>query len=588
MGTNEHQVVSRRKAAIALAVALSCFLIYVLACVWSAPSWSPDSSGFAVLVTEGGVKEDPGKSGIFLYDLKTREHRPLDEAEKGGALSSPAWSPDGKWIAYYRLKADLPEQAAATTPANVASESNQTVTTGEKGSLAANASKLFSEQNRMLPPFMFDELKTNVDEKQSRIYVELVIASPDGKESKTLKTLEQPGSRDDLASIMLMRPEWSKDSQRLFYSRGTPDEYYVSSLDLTSGQMAALCLSALGVPALSPDGQWLASLMKSDAEKELLLVITRTDGSVQKYFRLNLDIGKDSDSFPVLRPSWSPDSRLVLVAPATEFGIVDTVTGQVQRFRDPDTNDIAYGVFAGEGQKLYYVAYWNQERSDAPREPVQLRSYDLKSRKTRAVFTISDRDIPNLKGCITLSLSPDGRKGTLWCVSDEDDKSALLLWDGKTRRVLGTQSWLTTPLYGDKDVIFDERLVGKWKADDGEITVARIKRDQAYALTLRPGKEEQRQATAQLFQRGDMLFLGVFLYEPSRLKGPAGPLYQPDMFLKVDQIEPKLLLREMDYDQVRDLLEKGSPGTEKAGDITYTFEGVRASSAGSKTGSGRR
>jgi Tol biopolymer transport system component len=166
----------------------------------------------------------------------------------------------------------------------------------------------------MLPPFVFDELKKNVEGKDDRINVELITASPNGKESKTLRILEQTSPRDDIGLIMLMRPEWSKDSQRLFYARRAADGYYIGSLDLATGQMAAHGLSALGSPVLSPDGQWIASLMEGDS-KEVLLSVARTDGRAQKYFRLNLDMGDDGDSLLVTRLSWSPDSRLVLVAP---------------------------------------------------------------------------------------------------------------------------------------------------------------------------------------------------------------------------------------------------------------------------------
>lgn len=453
MNAKRSEKVGYRKATIALVGALSCLLIYVLACVLSAPTWSPDSSRIAILVTPPG--DDPNMFALFAYDIQSGERVLLDELEEDGILSGPAWSPDGKWVAYYRVEPSLPAPTDQLAQPHLATEPNMAADTAAKGTAyapgpAEPVEKLFSEKNKMLPPFLFDVAKQQIEEMEASetSSIKLMAVTPDGKERKTLRTIQWAGSDDDLKMLMLMRPEWSADSKRLFYARAIEDNFYIGSLNLTTGEMCAHGLDALGTPATSPDGSWMASLAPSGS-KPVVLSVTRTDGSAQKYFKLDLEMDEDDSAELILtmQLAWSPDSKYILVSPGKEFCVVDATTGQVRRYRDPDAEDVAYGAFSEKGQKVYYLAGYKIDGPDPEEQKVVFKSLDLQNGKTQTVFAMSE--IPGLQGFGRFSISPDGKAFLFRClIEDEqgDEASALLFWDGKTHKIVRTDRWLLKPL----------------------------------------------------------------------------------------------------------------------------------------------
>jgi hypothetical protein len=450
MGTKNAETVGYRKAGIALTAALSCFLIYVLACVWSAPSWSPDSSGIAFLFMSGEADE-PEQFAIFAYDLRTDQHVLLDRADANGLLASPSWSPDGKWIAYYRMRPPAPEAEAPAPTDAAGSEPNQTAGAGQAAKQPAGAAEMFSEENRMLPPFMFDAFDEQIeDERDGMLPMELVVVTPDGKERKTVQTFQCPDLDDDWAMFALLRPEWSKDSKRLFYARIVANDpfYYVSSLDLATGAAQAHLFSTNGAFALSPDGDWLVSCLGLDDDsKQVVLCVAKTDGSEQRYFRLDAEeADRDEMSFFTTQPSWSPDSKYVLV-PRKELCVVNVSTGQMRKYRDPQTDQITYARFSPRGEGLYYLAARKPTDPNGGEEHAILKSCDRKSGRTRTVLDFSQT--PGCAGGGQFSISPNGKVFSLWCglqtADAEEPEIGLLLWDGKTRKVIKPNSWLPKP-----------------------------------------------------------------------------------------------------------------------------------------------
>src|SRR5262245_37490931 len=62
------------------------------------PSISPDGAWAAVSVTAYDLKEDKGKTDIWLVPTRGGEARRLTTHDAGD--SNPAWSPDGQWILF--------------------------------------------------------------------------------------------------------------------------------------------------------------------------------------------------------------------------------------------------------------------------------------------------------------------------------------------------------------------------------------------------------------------------------------------------------------------------------------------------------
>ena len=439
MNSKRIKRVGYRNALIALSAALSCLALYILACVSSPVSWSPDSSKIALLVTPPG--DDPNKFAIFTYDIAAGDHLLLDEVEADGILSAPSWSPDGKWIAYYRVDPSPPAAPQAPSPLDP-----NAALSPPPAPKTSSAEKLFSEDDKMLPPFPWEVLKQKTDENEDAelFDVKLMIVTPDGKESKVLKVLQWQGDKDDRKMIVFTKPEWSADSGRLFYARmlGPAEMFYFASLDIATGQMHTHLLGSFGTCAASPDGKYVASLLKIDSDR-LLLTIAKTDGTAQKYFELGRHEDTEGPFFP--SPSWSPDSKTLLAPAKEEILMVNADTGGINKYRDPETGPVAYGTFSPNGTRLYYLSAHepHDSNSDATPPRICLKYLDLKSNKTKEVFQLGDMPDSLESGIFTIS--PDCKRVLLRALLEDQadgQKSILIFWDAKTKKTVETDPWL--------------------------------------------------------------------------------------------------------------------------------------------------
>lgn len=113
------------------------------------------------------------------------------------------------------------------------------------------------------------------------------------------------------------------------------------------------------------------------------------------------------------------------------------------------------------------------------------------------------------------------------------------------------------PLYNDKTLIFKEELIGKWMGDDSVWQFSRAG-EKEYELRIRDDENEIGRFSAHLIEIKGLMFLDLFPDdEPLEDLGDFYKIHilPVHTFMKVDQINPNLQLRIVDYEKVGKMLE---------------------------------
>ncbi len=132
------------------------------------------------------------------------------------------------------------------------------------------------------------------------------------------------------------------------------------------------------------------------------------------------------------------------------------------------------------------------------------------------------------------------------------------------------------PLYHDEDIIFDEKLIGTWEGENGQILDS-VKNENAYEMLFIDENGDEYEFTAQLVKTKDVELLNIFFDWPTLECDKLYSLHLiPDKFVVIDQIEPKLLLREVEYEELSESLKQNTVNLKQQDtEVDYIFEGIR-------------
>ncbi len=265
----------------------------------SGPAWSPDGKQLAFVSTRGD------KAQVYLLPTAAPggEARALSNMKNGA--HSPAWSPDGARIAFLAAenrdeRRSAPAQDGEQSPPLDKLEKRQRKERQDE-----------DEQMRWDPRAMwripYRRGTAFVDERYDQICV-IDVAESNDSAPRRLTNIDADHAR----------PRWSADGAAIFTARATDptgDEPWRSEnlyrIDAASGQASAMTDGSHScyAPLPSPDGKWLAygRLPIGVTDIPMRLIVMAADGSDLRI--VNEEIDREAVEW-----AWSQDSQLAFTA----------------------------------------------------------------------------------------------------------------------------------------------------------------------------------------------------------------------------------------------------------------------------------
>ena len=343
----------------------------------TSPAWSPDGKMLAfVRASEKDGKTQPAQ--IYLLAMDGGEARQLTDLAKGA--SAPQWSPDGRSIAF-----------SSTT---IAADSDKKKDAEEKSDVRVITRAAYrSNGTGYLDP-----------DRPTHIWTVAVPKTPaDPQKAKQITSGEF--SENDIV--------WSRDSSQIYFtSRRVVEPYYetphadIYSVRATGGNITKI--ASLDGPiqqmALSPDGTRMAITGSIDVGKDGvqrsysepdLFITSLQPGSTPKNLTANYDFdiagGIGGDQAPPRgsgpsKPFWSSDGRFVYVVSAEEgrsnLKRIDAETGKVEPLTEGDHDLFAYNATPDASKAAVLIS--------TPTEIGDLYTLDVTSHQMKRLTNIND------------------------------------------------------------------------------------------------------------------------------------------------------------------------------------------------------
>jgi Tol biopolymer transport system component len=200
--------------------------------------WSPD--GRSILVTGNDYE---GRPGLYIVDVQTGNVKLVTQGEPGAIISTPAWSPDGKWVYFYH-----------GFPYVIKKEKfifAQNIETGEKKVIYHRPEGVHDMRSLTISP----------DGKQ------LALVMRDASQGVIIATIPISGGEP---RVLLKAPvseyigacAWTPDGRKIIYSKREPTtapgpnfDLWLMSLEGGEPVKLGLTISLLSELRIHPDGQ---------------------------------------------------------------------------------------------------------------------------------------------------------------------------------------------------------------------------------------------------------------------------------------------------------------------------------------------
>ena len=271
----------------------------------SEPAFAPGGESLAYTVTVANVAEDRQQSDLWRVGYDGRERTQLTDTPKHDEWA-PAWSPDGRWLAFLSDRGDEDAQTQVwVLPAG--------------GGEARVLTSL---------PAGVEDFAWSPDSQR------LVVVSLDAERPAGTPKPKNP------PPIVTERYRFKQDVTGYLGAR----RKHLYLHEVATGQVIQLTRgdNDESYPSWSPDGRQIAYLTKRGAEVDRhsqvgLYLIEPRAGAAER--RLTLLESADSDALSTLRPQWSPDGRTIaylqggdekwIYYAPMQLALIDATTGAV-------------------------------------------------------------------------------------------------------------------------------------------------------------------------------------------------------------------------------------------------------------------